>query len=571
MSDNTTLPGTGDVIASDDISGVKYQRIKLGFGVDGAYDGDVDQLNPLPIQPAAAYYIAGSGNTSTANLSAGATFTGTIEDVLSQPTCSLLINSDQPLQVTVQQFIDATGVNQVSSWVFSFQANQGFAQSFTLNGNYFRLIAQNVGTAATTRLNINTYYGTIQPAGLVPAQASVPVVSPDGVQLLSASITNTGSTSVVDTLGYLSIVMQLSGIWSGNIYFEHSNDLTNWELIPVIQRSSYGVQDIVNCNGIYTIKPSGRYLRATTISITGTASISILGRSGVGVDSLDVLSLVTDKTSGMELNVRPTGDLGRVFPQEPGSGSLFTNSFSPRFKGVISLTSVGNVLFDVPCDQYQSAFVATGTYGSGTITAEGLYADGWKALTGFGGAVASISNGALTSAQFHVLSLYGAERIRIRVSSSSAGLNVPITMRLSAQFVQHSVGVFTAFGQTTQVAGTVNVTPTTPTTTFTNSAATTNATSIKASAGTLYCVNVTNTGSAAAFVKFYNKASAPTVGTDVPVMTISIPASGSVSVECGAMGQRFATGIALAITNLAADSDTTAVTASQVKVATTYI
>jgi hypothetical protein len=34
----------------------------------------------------------------------------------------------------------------------------------------------------------------------------------------------------------------------------------------------------------------------------------------------------------------------------------------------------------------------------------------------------------------------------------------------------------------------------------------------------------------------------------------------------GALGHRFATGIALAITNLAADSDTTAVAAAQVKV-----
>ena len=34
MADNTTLnPGVGgDVIATDDIAGVKYQRIKIGFG-----------------------------------------------------------------------------------------------------------------------------------------------------------------------------------------------------------------------------------------------------------------------------------------------------------------------------------------------------------------------------------------------------------------------------------------------------------------------------------------------------------------------------------------------------------
>ena len=32
MADNTTLPGTGDVIADEDISGIKYQRVKLAVG-----------------------------------------------------------------------------------------------------------------------------------------------------------------------------------------------------------------------------------------------------------------------------------------------------------------------------------------------------------------------------------------------------------------------------------------------------------------------------------------------------------------------------------------------------------
>lgn len=50
MADNTTLNSGsgGDVIASDDISGVKYQRIKLIHGADGTNAGDVSKDNPLP-------------------------------------------------------------------------------------------------------------------------------------------------------------------------------------------------------------------------------------------------------------------------------------------------------------------------------------------------------------------------------------------------------------------------------------------------------------------------------------------------------------------------------------------
>lgn len=56
MADNTTLPGTGDVIATDDVttlngsasSGVKIQRVKAGYGVDASYR-DVSGGFPLPV------------------------------------------------------------------------------------------------------------------------------------------------------------------------------------------------------------------------------------------------------------------------------------------------------------------------------------------------------------------------------------------------------------------------------------------------------------------------------------------------------------------------------------------
>lgn len=114
------------------------------------------------------------------------------------------------------------------------------------------------------------------------------------------------------------------------------------------------------------------------------------------------------------------------------------------------------------------------------------------------------------------------------------------------------------------------VLPVTPTTTFTNSAASTNATVTKASAGTLWSVTVSNINAALRYLKMYDKATAPTVGTDVPVLIIPIPITGTVSVNGGSNGIRFATGIAWALTALAADSDTTVVAASEHKVAMTF-
>lgn len=54
MADNVTLPGTGAAVASDDVGGVQYQRVKLTLGADNAADMDVDSgqqamANSVPV------------------------------------------------------------------------------------------------------------------------------------------------------------------------------------------------------------------------------------------------------------------------------------------------------------------------------------------------------------------------------------------------------------------------------------------------------------------------------------------------------------------------------------------
>lgn len=95
------------------------------------------------------------------------------------------------------------------------------------------------------------------------------------------------------------------------------------------------------------------------------------------------------------------------------------------------------------------------------------------------------------------------------------------------------------------------------------SAASTNATSVKATAGQIYGIQLSNSGAGWAFVKLYNKATAPTVGTDVPIEIIGIPPGGRCEIN-RPVGMPFAAGIAMAVTGAFADADTTAVTAGQV-------
>lgn len=95
------------------------------------------------------------------------------------------------------------------------------------------------------------------------------------------------------------------------------------------------------------------------------------------------------------------------------------------------------------------------------------------------------------------------------------------------------------------------------------SAATTNATSAKTLPAQLYGFTLCNTSAAVKFFKFYNKASAPTVGTDAVALKVLIPA-GSCQHRSFLLGVNFTAGLAWAITGAQADSDTTAVAAGDV-------
>lgn len=88
---------------------------------------------------------------------------------------------------------------------------------------------------------------------------------------------------------------------------------------------------------------------------------------------------------------------------------------------------------------------------------------------------------------------------------------------------------------------------------------------IKSSAGQLYGYYISNRSTAERFVKVYNTSGAPTVGTDVPFMTLPLAAGAAANVSFGG-GISFGTGIGIAATTGIADNDTAAPSANDVVV-----
>lgn len=128
--------------------------------------------------------------------------------------------------------------------------------------------------------------------------------------------------------------------------------------------------------------------------------------------------------------------------------------------------------------------------------------------------------------------------------------------------------------QSHAITGTVTATVTPPapaTPYFLNSAATTNGALILTGTSSVHSLWATNEGASVAYLKLYNKATAPTVGTDIPEMIIPIPAAvsgvpGVVNPNMGFIPFRFALGLGIAITRNAIHTDTTAIGAGEVKV-----
>lgn len=99
------------------------------------------------------------------------------------------------------------------------------------------------------------------------------------------------------------------------------------------------------------------------------------------------------------------------------------------------------------------------------------------------------------------------------------------------------------------------------------------ATSVKGSAGQIGYIIVSNVNAAIAYLHIYNKATAPTLGSDTPVLTVPIPGNtdGAGAVLPVPVGIEFTTGIAFAITTTTGATPASGgVTATEVTVSLGY-
>lgn len=156
--------------------------------------------------------------------------------------------------------------------------------------------------------------------------------------------------------------------------------------------------------------------------------------------------------------------------------------------------------------------------------------------------------------------------IRTKYTAPSAALTARFDGQLSSAIEVDAYGRLA-------ISGRPDVMPNGVSTFHLKAAATTNSNLIKTGAGKIVAGIITNTSAATKFVKFYNKATAPTVGTDTPVLVIPLPTLTKVDLAAvfADYGYCFPLGIGIGITGAVADNDTTALTANDVIANVLYV
>jgi hypothetical protein len=403
--------------------------------------------------------------------------------------------------------------------------------------------------------------------------------------VLNQTITAVGASNTIDTNGYGAIVAQISGVWQGNCYFEASNDGTVWNTILTFSRDNLSLQDSITSGGLYTVRPSGRYLRLMVTNIAGDLSINAIGRAAEGIAASDVLSLAMDKQNNTPLNVQLNG------VKQATDGAIVLDDCG----GPYYLTGASNSLI-LDTKGYSWVSITTAPTGAASASAQVVFSNELGNLLpptgGFGiwalgvcYSVGGTGTVGMTMSNAHpmgnttlavgtawpVLGRYAQVRLNSFATTGTAVIvlrSTPFSVPLPAVTATLAASTILVGDVGTQYRA-FNNTGTASVFKFT-AAASTNAALVGTSLRRLIGWTLTNTTATVKYFRFYNKATAPTVGTDSPYFVIPIPANSTVT-ERTEGGIFISLGLGISCTGAIADLDATATAGNDVIGAIFYV
>lgn len=292
---------------------------------------------------------------------------------------------------------------------------------------------------------------------------------------------------------------------------------------------------------------------ADNVAVTpGTGATVAADDIGGGVLAQRVKPVFGPDGTGTDVSL--TSGLPIQGTQAAASTTSWTSATSINTANSISVTGLNTV---------SVVAITTSTFTGGVLTFE-VSPDGtnWAAVAMAridSYTVESVYTLVATTTRAWSTSVDGFTNFRVRLSTAITGTG---TLTVIAVPQTMPIEPISTVGQSvaSNLQGQMNILPTTTgglSIYHLVSAATTNATNVKASAGQLYGWYIYNSNAAARKVSFYNTAGTPTVGTSV-IFSIVVPPTSGANVF-SETGISFATGIGIGTSTGLADSDATAV------------
>lgn len=250
-ADGPVTPGT--VAAKSILIGGQFNTTlpTLTTGQQSAVQVDSSGRLLISAQPKE---IVSANNSSTANLAAAATFTGTSENVLGYSIIEVMFKADQAVTIQVQQSTDNSNWDVVDSYTVA--ASTGDARQFAAEANFLRVLVTNNGGSTTTFLRLQTILSSIGDV--------LPRTLTGGGQLRNADvIDNSGqyraqsvTTSAAEALGAATILRNRKYIslcpTNGTIYWGYSNAVTTSSGTPIFKNQTFTIAATDNVH-VYVI------------------------------------------------------------------------------------------------------------------------------------------------------------------------------------------------------------------------------------------------------------------------------------------------------------------------------
>ena len=451
--------------------------------------------------------------------------------------------------------------------ISNFPAVQSVAGSVSQAGGW------TVGLSSGTSVGVSSLPAL--PAG-TSAIGTVGISNFPSLQSVSGSISQAGSwtvglgsgTSMIGTVtvanpgGGSGGAVSQSGSWTVGLNAGTTVSVASLPALPS-GSNAIGTVGISNFPGVQSVSGSVSQAGSWTVGLsTGSAvglaagtTVGLASGSSVGVSALPTLPAGSNDIGFVDINSLPALPAG-----SNAIGSVSVSNFPSSQSVSGSVSQAGS--WTVGLSPSASVALAAGSSAIGTVTVSNLPA-GAATAANQAAPLAPIAPGAATATASVVMGCLANTTLPTfnagqqgAVACDTAGHLYVVTVPSANNVPTYQQAVASGGASIYRAI---------------NAAASAMAANVKSSTGMVYGYEACNSGSAAAYLRLFALATAPTVGSSVPAISKLLPAGACQSTSSN-VGLVFNTGIAVDVTSGSmADGDTSAVgTASQVTVEVYY-